>query len=459
MTAADSTGYVPPTPPEGLLETAERVRIETPDLDGNLRGKLVDADKFRPARSHVMLTEAYLSLTVGEEIAATGIGSPETGYGDLILHPDWSTARPAPHHDGLISVLCDGRTKEGGVHPVHPRSVLGRIADDFAAEGLEAKFGVEFEFWIFRLDERSRAALEEGRMSELTPSSRLAHSYSLARWPDCADFFDDLLAAMGQLGAPIETVMTEMGQGMFEAALAPLPPVAAADAAVRFKLTARELAARHGLLVSFIAKLSMDQSGSSGHLHQSVTRDGENLIWGGEQGAISAIGGNYLAGLLRATRECGVVMAPYPNSYRRFGREFFAPDSACWAHDNRHACVRAITLDAKSARFEQRRPGADMQPYLTIGACLGGGLWGIRNGAQPPAAATGSCEPEPGSELAGSLAEATETFARSEFAREIFGDALVDAYTALRTEELRSWERLNGARIPDWELARYLEVV
>lgn len=296
-------------------------------------------------------------------------------------------------------------------------------------------------------------------MSELTPSSRQPHSYSLARWPDCADFFDNLLAAMEQLGTPIETVMTEMGQGMFEAALAPLPAVAAADAAARFKLTAREIAAHHGLLVSFIAKLAVGESGSSGHIHQSVSRDGENLIWGGEQGTISTIGENYLAGLLRATTECGVVMAPFPNSYRRFSREFFTPDSACWAHDNRHACVRAITLDAKSARFELRRPGADFQPYLTIGACLAGGLWGIRNGAKPPPVATGSCEPEPGTELAGSLAEATEIFAQSEFAREIFGDALVDAYAALRTEELRSWERLNGARIPDWELARYLEVV
>src|SRR5690554_732665 len=96
----------PPQPPAGALDGITLVRMETPDLDGLLRGKFVDARKFAPARSHIMLPEAYLSLTVGDEIAPVGIGSPETGYGDLILQPDWSTARPVYDRPGTLAVLC-----------------------------------------------------------------------------------------------------------------------------------------------------------------------------------------------------------------------------------------------------------------------------------------------------------------------------------------------------------------
>lgn len=446
-------------PPPGLLDDASLVRLETPDLDGLLRGKFVTASKFVPTPSAIMFTEAYLALAVRDEVAGGKIGSAESGYGDLVLRPDWSTATPAPGTDGVVTVLCDGYTKAGESHPVHPRSLLRRITDELAADGFEAKFGVEFEFWVFRVDDATREALRDGRMSDLTPSSRLGNSYSLARWPDCADYFYDLCAAMAALGAPLEMVMAEMGQGMFEAAIGPLPPVEAADAAARFKLMARELAAKHGLLVSFMAKLKAGESGSSGHVHQSLTHDGENVIWNGQEGTLSTLGEHYLAGLLKAIRECGVVMAPFPNSYRRFNREFFAPDSASWAYDNRLACVRAITHEKKSSRFELRRPGADLQPYLTIAASLAGGRWGLRTEAVPPAASVGACEPSPGSELATTLPEAIALFDQSELARESFGDDLVDAYVALRSLELDTWTDLNNSNIPDWELARYLEVV
>jgi glutamine synthetase len=449
----------PVQPPEGLLENIRRVRVETPDLDGTLRGKLIDADKFRPARSCVTMTEAYLSLTVADEVAPGGIGSPETGYGDMLLWPDWSTACRIPNTRGVLSVLCDGRTKDGSDHAVHPRSVLKRVVDDFTSEGLQAKFGIELEFRLFRLDERTTASLEHGELSGLSSVSRLSHSYSLARWTDCADFFDDLIEAAGVLGVAIESVLTEGGRGMYEAALAPSDPVGAADAVARFKLVAREVAAKHNLLVSFIAKLSHGEAGSSGHVHQSVLRDGENILWGGQQGILSQTGYQYLAGLLEAVRQCGVLMAPFPNSYRRFDRAFFAPDSASWAYDNRHACVRCITTDARSVRLELRRPGADLQPYLTIAISLAGGLAGIRRGLTPPAESSGSCDPVSGSELAANLGDAIADFDQSELAREALGDGLVDSYVALRAEEMRRWATLNAEHIPDWELKRYLEVV
>lgn len=445
--------------PTELLASASHVRIETPDLDGLLRGKIVDVRKFSHAKSHIMFPEAYLSFTIAEDLTGEGIGSPDTGYGDMIIQPDWSTACKLPGRESVVTVMCDGFTKSGEEHAIHPRSVLKRVVRDAAADGFESIMGAEFEFWLFRVDEASEAALRDGRLSDLTPASRQANGYSLARWPDCAEYFDDLLAVMDALGAPIETVLTETAAGMFEAALAPQPALQAADAAARFKLVARELAAKHGLIVSFVAKLDAHQPGSSGHLHQSLLRDGVNVFWNGAQDSLSDEGRSYVAGLLQATQQCGVVMAPYPNSYRRFKREFFAPESASWGFDNRNACARAISLDEKSARFELRRPGADLQPYLTIAASLAGGVHGIREGLVAPAESTGTCEPTPGSELSTNLADAVHLFSNSRFAKEALGAGLVEAYSQLRLTELQAWQDLAASTIPDWELKRYLEVV
>lgn len=445
--------------PKKLLESATHVRMETPDLDGTLRGKVVDVSKVAKADAHIMMPEAYLSLTVGEEITDEGIGSPDSGYGDMVLRPDWSTAHRVEGQDHVVTVLCDGYTKDGRDHPIHPRSMLKRIVADAAKDGFEGIFGTEYEFWLFRLDDATAQALREGRISDLTPVSRQSNAYSLARWADCPKYFEELLATMAAVGAPLESLLAELGQGMFEAALAPLPAVQAADAAARFKLVARELAAKHGLLVSFVAKLNAVGSGSSGHLHQSLTQNGKNLFWGGAQDQLSEIGRSYLAGLMQATRDCGVVMAPYPNSYRRFDREFFAPDSASWGYDNRQACVRAIVLDETSSRFELRRPGADLQPYLTIAASLAGGVHGVRHELPAPPESVGRCDPLEGSELASDLSTAIAQFEHSEFSRQLLGDPLVDAYAQLRRAELRAYQNLARTMIPAWELARYLEVV
>lgn len=446
-------------PPSELLDGATHVRIETPDIDGNLRGKLVLASKLAGG-SLPMFPEAYLALgAADDELVEQGLGAPETGYGDMLIAPDWSTARRLPGREHVVAVVCDGLRKDGSPHPVHPRSVLKRVAGECAADGFESRFAVEFEFWAFRLDAETRAALASGRADDLTMLSRLPQGYSLLRWPDCGDFVDDLTATMAAYGVPIETVLTEMGRGMLEAALSPAPALEAADRAARFKLGAREVAARHGLLLSFIAKLRPSDQGSSGHVHQSLLRDGRNAFWDGAPERFSDVGRHYLAGLLRATHDCGAMMAPFPNSYRRFDPSFWAPCEAVWGWDNRSACVRAIAGSEGGARLEQRRPGADLQPYLTVAACLAGGLHGIRERLEPPPPGDAHGHADGAVVLDRDLTAAAETLRRSEFARAALGDELVDLYAAMRDAEARSWARLRDAEVPPFEIKRYLEVV
>jgi glutamine synthetase len=432
-----------------------RIRIETPDLNGALRGKYVAVEKLATGKP-LAFPEVYLALAVDDEvIEGVPLSDAATGFPDVLVAPDWDTLRAVPGEEGVAAVVGDGVQRDGSRHPLHPRSVLRSVVDRVGADGYEGVVGVEYAFWAFRCDEASDLARRAGDVAGMTPLSFTGQGYSLLRWGDHAEFAADLDRTTRAFGLPIETLMTEIGNGMLEVALAPAPALEAADMAARFKVIVRDVARRHGLFVTFMAKLLPGEQGSSGHLHQSLLHHGRNAFWGGSEGTLSDAGRHYAAGLMRATRECASFFAPFPNSYRRYVPDMWAPLQLTWGWDDRTSSVRAITLSEASSRFEQRRAGADLQPYLAIAACLAGGVDGILRGADPGPPGT----PVANSDLPTDLVTAAGLLRESEFARDWLGDGIVDLYVASREAEHRSWQQLFKANIPAWEVRRYFEVV
>ncbi|MFJ5304318.1 glutamine synthetase family protein [Streptomyces sp. NPDC088350] len=431
-----------------------RVRVETPDLNGGLRGKYLSADKVRSGKS-IPITEVYLAATVDDDLFDTALSAEEAGNGDMLLAPDWSTARAMPGEPGVVAVLADGETKSGQRHPMHPRSVLRNVVDRAASHGYEGVFGVEFEFTIFRDDPDSDRARRAGDVPGMTRISRSNQCYSLTRWADFGEFATDLDDSARAYGIPIEMMMTEVGTHHIEAALAPAPALQAADMATRFKVLLRQVAQRHGFFVSFMAKVNLAEQGTSGHLHQSLWKDGRNVFWGGASDTLSEAGRHYAAGALRASHECTAFFAPWPNSYRRYVPGFFAPVTLDWGWDNRTTALRAITLSEDSARFENRRGGSDFHPYLAIAACLAGGVDGILTSEELIEPGT----PVPGRELPQDLATAAVLLRKSELARDWLGDEVVELYAQSRDHEVQTYAALAAAHIPRWEIQRYFEIV
>jgi glutamine synthetase len=286
------------------------------------------------------------------------------------------------------------------------------------------------------------------------------------RWPEITAFVDALYTDMPAYGVPIEAISTELGYGMIEVALACLPPLEAADAAARFKLGCKELARRHGFIASFIAKWDMRQSGSSGHLHCSLLREGENALWVG-LGEVGELASHTLAGLMSTAVELSAFMSPFPNSYRRYQAGLWAPLNVTWGHDNRNACLRYITIAPDATRFEHRRPGADLHPYMAIAACLDGCTHGIERelalGPEAPGRAYAAKDAQP---FPGDLLEAAARLDESAFARECYGDAFVDHYVLSRKAEHAEWAAavgdgvdLGADQVPDAETRRFLNLV
>ncbi len=73
----------------------------------------------------------------------------------------------------------------------------------------------------------------------------------------------------------------------------------------------------------------------------------------------------FLAGQLACMRELTLLFAPHINSYKRFAAGSFAPTAVAWGNDNRTCSLRVVG-HGEALRFENRLPGADVNPYLAL---------------------------------------------------------------------------------------------
>jgi glutamine synthetase len=280
--------------------------------------------------------------------------------------------------------------------------------------------------------------------------------YSVLRASANAELVLEIMELLAAFDVPLEAFHTETGPGVYEAAIAVEAGLAAADRAALFKVAVKEIAARHNLTPTFMAKWNAGLPGSSGHLHQSLshTGDHENLFSGEAADGMSDLMRQYVAGLVTNLPALAAIFCPTVNSYKRTVPGAWAPVNATWGVDNRTTAVRAIPGSGKATRVELRLTGADINPYLAMAAALAAGLDGIERKLElpPPTvnAYAGDAPPLPRT-----LGEATRLFRESRVAREWLGEEFVDHYASTREWEVRQYEKA----VTDWELARYFESV
>jgi glutamine synthetase len=108
-------------------------------------------------------------------------------------------------------------------------------------------------------------------------------------------------------------------------------------------------------------------------------------------------------------------------------------------------------------RLENRVPGADANPYLTMAASLASGLYGIRHKLKLDIAPTKGNEYEnKNSEpLPENLHKATKAMKESTIAKELFGETFVDHFVRTREWEWRQYK----PNQKNWELKRYFEII
>lgn len=434
-------------------EGIRRVKVAVTDIDGILRGKYISLDKFCGSSSGLGFCDVIFGWDICDVLYDNAKYTGwHTGYPDAQARIDCSTLRTIPWEPGTALFLLDLFTKDGKPLPISPRQVFQGVLGRAAAAGYRAKFAAEYEFWLFRETPQS---LRDKHFRDLTPLSPGMYGYSVLRASQNAPMVLDFIDQLAAFNVPLEGFHTETGPGVYEAAIGVDEGIAAADKAALFKTAVKEIAARHGVIPTFMAKWNADLPGSSGHLHQSLfsSRDGTNAFF--ENGAASPLMRYYIGGLVAFLPELMVMIAPTVNSYKRTVPGTWAPINATWGEDNRTTAVRAISGSAKGTRIELRLSAADMNPYLAMAASLAAGLEGIERKLEPSAPATnGYAVPDTG-RLPQDLGEAVGYFRKSPIARKWFGEEFVEHYAGTREWEIRQYQR----SVTDWELARYFESI
>lgn len=430
------------------LPRVPTVRLEVPDYDLGLRGKYTRADKLLPGGQAAMCTIIY-GLSVADDVTDTPIGNAANGYPDAFAMPDEDTRIRMSWRAETEAVIADMVLEDGSPVKESPRTVLRRLVEDFAMLDLEPVLGFEYEVYLTEA---------EGDSGRLRPFGRTINAYSLLRMAEADSIAEEFMSRMESIGIGVEAFHSELGPGFFEFALSPAPALKAADGAARARQYFRELCAERGLRATFMAKLYIDQSGSGGHVHQSLVRGGSNVFSDGS-GRLSDLGQQYVAGLVATMGDLTALFNPFMNSYKRLNAAFFVATRATWGYDNRNAACRTILNgSAAAARVEHRRPGADANPYLVAAGVLAGGLHGLQQGLVlgdpllPDADVTSF-----GASLPETLEEAVTAFESSIAVRDLLGVEFVSSFTATRRAEIAAFNMWWRGTITEWELSRYLE--
>jgi len=450
------TDSTPPLTIDQLRHLVDQDQVDTvvvafTDMQGRLQGKRIHAPFFlSEVLQHGTEGCNYL-LAVDVDmntVEGYAMSSWQSGYGDMQMDLDLSTLRLTPWLPGTAMVQCDlawldGR---GDVRP-SPRQVLKAQAARAAELGFVAYAGTELEFLVF--DEPYEVAWDRGYRG-LRPGNQYNVDYSILGTTRVEPLLRDIRRGMHGAGLTVESAKGECNLGQHEIAFRFDEVVRTADQHSVYKNAAKEIAALQGKAVSFMAKYD-EREGNSCHIHMSLRGSDGAVVFDRGDGPTEVFE-RFVAGVLATLPELTLLYAPNINSYKRFVPGSFAPTAVAWGRDNRTCSLRVVG-HGPGLRVENRLPGGDVNPYLAEAAMLAGGLRGIEERLELEPAFEGNAYTSDKPRVPTTLRMARDLFDGSTFARETFGDDVVDHYVNAADVELAAFE----AAVTDWERFRGFE--
>ncbi len=446
----------------------EYVKVAITDLDGVLRGKYMHVDKFlKSIESGYGFCDVIFGWDSSDALYEFKVSDEQnlftgwhTGFPDQTVKILLDSKRTIPFEKNtpfFLSELKDGE--------VCPRSVLKKALRLLRESGLKGKSALEYEFFLFNESPISVRDKKFKNLSNFTPGM---FGYSLLRSSVHSDLYQEILKMSLVMDFPLESLHTETGPGVLEAAIGVDEALNSADKAVLFKTFMKVLAQRKNLMATFMAKWSEKYPGQSGHIHCSlVDLENKPVFWNEGGGGMSELMINFLGGLQKYSREFMAMIAPTTNSYKRLCVGAWAPINMTWAKENRTTGFRVIEGSPDSQRIENRLAGADANPYLALAATFAAGFLGIKERLQPTEPTSGEAytmKTEEAYKVPSNLLEAAELFKKSQAARSIWGDQFVDHFSASRIWEYEQFLKNKPLfekeqTISSWELERYFEII
>lgn len=434
----------------GRIDT---VAVSLTDMQGRLQGKRIHAQYFldevlahgTEGCNYLLAVDIDMNTVDGYAMA-----SWETGYGDLVMRPDFATLHREPWNPGTVGVLCDVLWEDGSDVVASPRQILRRQLDRLSGAGMKAFCGTELEFIVFA-DSYEEAWLSGYR--DLTPANLYNVDYSMLGTARVEPLLRRIRNEMYEAGMVVESAKGECNLGQHEIAFRYADALATCDNHVTYKTGAKEIASQEGMSLTFMAKYNQ-REGNSCHIHLSFRSEDGGMVMADDASpdGMSDLGRAFIAGQIAHAAELTLLYAPQINSYKRYQAGSFAPTALRWGRDNR-TCSFRLVGHGGSLRLENRIPGGDVNPYLAVAGMVAAGLDGIERKLPLEAAFVGNAYASDSQHVPSTMGDALALWEGSTWIRDTFGAEVQAHYANMARVELAAF----NAAVTDWERYRGFE--
>jgi len=422
-----------------LPEGVHTVVLGMGDLNGLLRGKRIPAENWANiCESGMALANAIFAIDMTCDVWDTPYTNWDTGYPDVHVMPI-GEVHPIPWEEGVVYSFSESVGTDHQPVAIDPRAALVRVLQKASDMGYVTRIGTELEFYL--LDKET-----------LKPRDRGIQVYGLPRAAELEHVLGPIRRHLTAVGIPIEQSNPEYAAGQVEVNIRYDEALIAADRVVTFRGLVKELGNTHGYHATFMSKPFFAESGNGFHVHHSLWKDNQNVM--ADNGALSKLGRQYLAGLQKHMAEMAMVSATTPNAYRRRQPYSFCPTNNTWGVDNRTVGLRVILGNDSAVRVEKRDGSADCNPYLLLALEIAAGLKGIEDGLEPTAETVGNgYESSDCQSIPTDLATAVTLARESDLMAEVLGADLLEILIQQSEREID----FIANQVTPVEIERYLE--
>jgi len=424
-----------------------------PDCNGIMRGKWLPRHKLgKIYDGELKLPKTALSLDIwGRDVEELVFAS---GDADGICRPVEGSLMPTPwspnaQHGQIMLSMFDG---DGTPYMGDPRHVLKQVVSRFQEAGWTPVVAAELEFSLVTWDDESLPLHTCPSPAGGSPVG--GNMYALDVLNQHQEMMEDLRIACEIQDLPFDGVVKESAPSQYEINMHHVDsPVLAAKQIMMMKRLIKGIAAKYGLIASFMPKPFEDEAGNGMHVHCSVLDEQGNNIFddGTERG--TPLLHHAIAGCLSHMADSVAIFAPSYNAYRRFQKGSHAPTSPSWGYENRTVAVRVPAGNHAARRLEHRVSGADANPYLLFAVLLASMLDGIENELKPSKPITGDGYAQEKTPLPVYMQDALTAFSESDFIRAALGGELQRIFTLTKQQEIEEFRR----RITALEYQSYLQ--
>ena len=414
------------------------------------------------------ITPAELENALDEGMTFDGSaidGFSRVQESDVLAVPDPRTFQLLPYLSGeapVARVVCDIFNLDGTPFEGDPRHVLRRALDQARDQGFSFYVAPELEYFYFSqpplADGLAPVPLDHGSYFELMGNNT------------ATELRRETVLMLEEMGIPVEYSQHEDAPSQHEIDLRYTDAMTMADTVMLVRVVVKEMAARHGILATFMPKPIAGVQGSGMHTHLSLFDGDTNAFYDdSDDYHLSEVARYFIAGLLHHAREITAITNQWVNSYKRLivSQEdqplIEAPVYISWAQNNRSALVRVPPTKKgkrESTRIEYRSPDPAANPYLAWAVVLAAGLAGIKGRYELPREASSNIyrmSPEERmaegiGQLPASLAEALDAMEGSELVAATLGEHVFEWFLRNKRAEWAAYK----AEVTPFELRRYL---